>query len=625
MSQKELIHPKRSVLLVEFLNIIFLLGILFGTISGIEKTWTIFRKPLLNIVVHIFKNNINLNILIIAVLFMAYISLILLFRSIIKRSSWASYAASCIIVLPPFLYLGYRINSLYLPGFLELKSVVGNFVLGIAFLIIWVISLRILYPWTKSRLIDRSLFKLRVVSRLNIFALLLGILVILNMYPLLDSSKKNEPLNIIVILVDALRADHLGCYGYHRPTSPNIDRFAQNAVIFSQAISQSSFTKTSIASLFTGEYPYNHQVYWGNREDTENTITSDVLSQEEETLAELLLQNGFITSAWVHNHHLKPYMGFGQGFTQYNYLEYSIEWMNKKILPWLNEYGIHFNSFSYIHYIDLHDPYRPKPPYDTLYGKYSDFYSKIDFEQWGSYLHKIREKQITLEKKEIEQLIAYYDGLINYVDNEIGRLFEELKRMGIYDRSLIILTADHGDAFMEHDFISHSTIPYDELLRVPLIVKFPHSRYAGKVIEEQVRLVDIKPTIIDLLNLESTKESDGFSLLYFLDPRYTDGREVTFPKVAISEIAEKDTYPIISIRTDSLKYLHFQNKEDEMYNLKLDPSEQINLIDIEKQQAQNFKRIAMEIVEHRGNNKDRRKIVLDKESIEKLKALGYIK
>lgn len=132
------------------------------------------------------------------------------------------------------------------------------------------------------------------------------------------------------------------------------------SVLFTQVISQSTFTKTSIASLFTSRYPHQHGVYYGSLKDTENNITSDVLSEEEKTLAEVLTQNGFLTSAWVYNAQLKPYTGFAQGFVEYDEPAGSIEHINKKFIKWIDEIGKRHRFFVYIHYLDLHDPYRPK-------------------------------------------------------------------------------------------------------------------------------------------------------------------------------------------------------------------------------------------------------------------------
>ncbi|MFQ5708457.1 MAG: sulfatase-like hydrolase/transferase [bacterium] len=620
-------RKKRLTFLVEILNIVILLGVIFGVAFGIEKSWTIFRKPLVRTVLDIFKGTVNTNILIVAILFAVYSSVIRSFRRFFAKNPWLSYVASGVLFLPPFLYLGYRINQFHLPAFLTIRSLFWNGVIGVVFLIVWFFALRIVYPWTQLSLLHKQSFSLKACSTVKLLGMLLSFVVILNMIPCFDKLySKEEPFNIIVILIDALRADHLGCYGYSRQTSPNIDELAKAGVIFKQAISQSTFTKSSIASLFTGKYPYHHQVYWGNKQDSKNNITSDVLSEDEMTLAEALLHQKYITSAWVNNVHLKSHMGFSQGFTIYSDREGSIEWINKKFLRWLEYIGIKYKTFTYLHFLDLHDPYNPKAPYDTLYGKYSDFYSQVNFKEWGAYLNKIREKQISLEDKDVKQLISYYDGLITYIDNQLGRLFAELKKKGVYDRSMIIFTADHGDAFMEHGFISHSFVPYDELLKVPLIIKFPRSLYAGKVIEDQVRLIDLKPTIMQFLNVKLAQKVDGHSLLTFLDQKYGNDTKGEFPQYAVSEIAVKGGYPIISVRTGDFKYIHFQNKKDEFYNLRADPLERENSIDVEKQRLEPFKVLTGRIVAARALAKTKKKkISLDEETVKKLKALGYIK
>jgi arylsulfatase A-like enzyme len=392
--------------------------------------------------------------------------------------------------------------------------------------------------------------------------------------------------------------------------------------MFTQAISQATFTKTSISSLFTSLYPYQHGIYEGNTRDTEHNMTSDVLGEEETTLAEALLQNGFLTGAWVHNPHLRSFMGFSQGFVEYHDQEGGIEDINKKFIKWFNGIGKRHKFFVYIHYLDMHDPYRPKPPYDTMYGVYSDFYSGIDFNNWDTYQAEVRENKRKLEKKDVDQILAYYDGQLTYVDSQIGRLLEEFKRAGIYDNTLIILTADHGDGFMEHGFIGHSYKPYDELLRVPLIIKFPNSRYKGEVVKSQVRLIDIMPTILGSLGIKTDSKLSGFSLLNYLDDNRNKDKKIDFPQYAISEHNTR-RISFVSIRTERYKYIDYPDKKDELYDLSADPKEQSNLIDKRRDAAEKFHKTALDVAFER-KQKDTGKAVLDKKTVEELKALGYI-
>ena len=528
-------------------------------------------------------------------------------------------------MFPFIIYWGYKLNHIFLPGFLTLKSIIWNSILCIGFLFVWIIISNVIKSWTKIRLGGNFEKNILFLSKKRSLFLLITIIFIFNISSFFFTKSKDiSDKQIIILLIDALRADHLGCYGYDRNTSPVIDQFANDAVVFKQAITQSTFTKTSIASVFTSKNPYNHKVYLGNSKDTENKITSDVLSKEENTLAEILLKNGFITNAWIHNLHLSSFMGFSQGFVGYHEQLGSIENINNKYLDWMSKIGKNYRFFSYIHYIDLHDPYKPKPPYDKMYGSYSDFYSNIDCANWGVYLEDIRKGKITLSKKQVDQLKAYYDGLISYIDKQIGYLLKELKEKGVYDNSLIILIADHGDGFMEHKFISHSYKPYDELLRVPLIVKFPRLKWRGNVINKQVRLIDVMPMILDYMNIEFNENMDGFSLLNYLR-NGSCNKKIDFPQYAITEIFEENSYPISSIRTENYKYIHYQRKEDEFYNLKKDPLEKNNIININSKLVEKFHKMQMDIVAQRSQRNAVKKVVLDKETVEELKTLGYIK
>ena len=200
--------------------------------------------------------------------------------------------------------------------------------------------------------------------------------------------------DVVIILVDALRADHLGAYGHARDTTPAIDSLASDGVLFRQAISQSTFTKSSIASLFTGRYPYQHGVYWGSRTadpELPGAVTSDVLPARERTLAEMLRRRGLFTAAWVHNTHLRRFMGFGQGFVLYRDQAGDAARITRLATDWFDGPGRRYRTFAYIHYIDVHDPYRPAPPYDTLFGPYDDPYAGVDLADWGEHLEAIRE------------------------------------------------------------------------------------------------------------------------------------------------------------------------------------------------------------------------------------------
>lgn len=432
--------------------------------------------------------------------------------------------------------------------------------------------------------------------------------------------RKTEGPDVLVLLVDALRADHLSSYGYGRETTPAIDTLARDGVLFRQAISQSTFTKTSIASLFTGKNPYQHGLYEGQLKLPDGTYTADVLDAGETTLAEAFRAAGYLTGAWVQNSHLRAVMGFSQGFVEYHDQQGPIRRIHRRFFPWLERAGARYSFFAYLHYIDLHDPYRPPPPYDRLFGSYSDVYAGVDFREWGSFLQSVRSGEKTLSAADIEQLRAYYDGQLRAIDDEIGKLLDRLKESGLYERSTIVLTADHGDGFMEHGFISHSTTPYDELVRVPLIVKLPGNEHAGQVVKEQVRLIDVMPTLLELVGAEAPAGMAGCSLV----PLIRSGAALDPDcRTAVSEVHREDGEPILALRTERYKFIYQADAPAELYDLALDPGETRNRAESSPDEAQPFSELALRLCKLRDRT-DADQLQLDERTLRELKALGYV-
>jgi arylsulfatase A-like enzyme len=432
--------------------------------------------------------------------------------------------------------------------------------------------------------------------------------------------------DVLLLLVDALRPDHLGVYGNPRDTSPAIDALAADGIVFRQGVSASTFTKTSVASLLTGRFPYQHGVYWGSRTDDPElpgAVTSDLLPAGEHTLAEALRPAGYLTAAWIQNSHLRGFMGFAQGFVEYHDQQGGIERIDRRFLRWLRGAAGHYPYFAYLHYIDLHDPYRPEPPYDAMFGTYAPLYDGIDLAEWGAYLEAMRQGRVTLSEAQVAQLEAYYDGQIRYVDDNVGRLLEELKRLGRYDDTLIVLTSDHGDGFYEHGFISHSTTPYEELARVPLIVKLPRRRHAGTEVAQQVRLVDVMPTLLDLLGRPIPPDVAGCSLR----PLWSEGdgspRDPGCAE-AVIEIAEEGAEPVVAVRAGGFKYIHHEKARDELYDLARDPGETHNLIDAGLPVAEPLRARVQAVLAAREALASGGRIELDDATIRELKALGYV-
>jgi arylsulfatase A-like enzyme len=518
-----------------------------------------------------------------------------------RRAAWLGLT---LVATPVFLLSARWVNRHWLPGFLEPKSVAWNVAMTTAFPVLTFL----LVPLLRSRW--RAAGRPQARPLRAPWLLAAGLLAA---SLLAGAVERDTRPPVFLIVIDALRVDHLGCYGYGRATSSNLDRLARDGVLFLQAISPSTFTKTSIASLVTGLDPHKHGVYAGNVQDAAGHVTSDVLPSELETLAEGLLRGRYRTAAWIQQGHLRSLHGFAQGYVEYNEDQGSVIDITRRVIRWTREVGTTGPFFAHLHVLDLHDPYRPKPPYDRLYGSYSDVYRGIDFREWGRYLKEMRDGRRPLSRADVDQLRALYDGQITYIDHVFGRFFDQLKRAGLYDRSLIVVTADHGDGFMEHGFVSHGTSPYEELIRVPLLMKLPGRGHAGLAVKEQVRLIDVMPTVLEAVGLPP-RNVTGRSLLSLLE---RDASMQT--KQAVIEFQNG-----LALRDSTSKYIRFLDGRRELYHLAKDPDERRNVADEAPGEVARLEARALEILARRSALVPKR-TPLDASTIEQLKALGYLR
>ncbi len=325
--------------------------------------------------------------------------------------------------------------------------------------------------------------------------------------PAIAAPPTGQRSDVIIYLIDTLRADHLGTYGYSRPTSPNIDRFAEDAVLFENARAQSSWTRPTVVSVLTGLAPRNHGV---NRRE-------DALPDSVDTLAELLSTAGYDTAGFVTNGNAGPNFGLDQGFDQFRHLRESgdtherhklSDHLNLWLFDWLEKrLPDDPPFFLYAHATDPHVPYTPPEPFRSRFAPGLD-------PEIGRLEHAraVIQGRLRPTDQTRQDLIDLYDAEIAFNDHHFGRLIERLKQLGRYDSSLIVLVADHGEEFLDHDGWEHGITLFDEQLHVPLIIKLPGSRDAGKRIAATVSQVDIVPTILDLLGI-APPAFDGVSLL----------------------------------------------------------------------------------------------------------------
>ncbi|MBW2149154.1 MAG: sulfatase [Deltaproteobacteria bacterium] len=318
-------------------------------------------------------------------------------------------------------------------------------------------------------------------------------------------SRSSRP-NVILLVIDALRSDHLGCYGYQRPTSPAIDALAAGGVRFETAFCQSTWTASSIASLFTSSYPSQH----GRLAEYPVTPIPNGLT----TLAEHLRKAGYHTAAFATNPHLNSDTGFHRGFDEHTLLN---DWQNPtdKMIQWIRQ---HENGpfFVYGHYMEPHSLYTPHEEYDFLPGYQGrilndpvTFCDLKIYEPWEPFQLKVN-----VTPGELEKMIALYDGEIRYVDETVSRLISEIRsREELARKTLVIVTADHGEEFADHGWYFHGYTLFRELIDVPLIFSFPGFMPEGKTISTRVQLIDVMPTILDIAGIEAPRDLAGKSLL----------------------------------------------------------------------------------------------------------------
>lgn len=552
-------------------------------------------------------------------------------------------AALAIPLLVVWLPVAWYVNRFVLPGALTVSSVAGNLALVAIMVALWYALLRVV---EQSKLAPRLAKSVYWARPLPLLLMLLGVLAVQSTVAVATAAKKHEVADVLLIVIDALRPDRLGIYGYGRDTSPNLDQLAREGWLYTDAMAVAPWTKPSIASLLTGVYPSRHGVSaagW-NRSDDEGVAKVAVLPRVLVTLPEILADAGYRTAAFGENHHLLARLGFDQGFEVHEMtlrdgtaLESlarrtglgvlgrlaaaessghlgTARRINERFLEWLPDADEPF--FAYLHHINVHWPYAAPPPHSCRFGprrttvdfNSQDFYAKFGPDR------EHKDVPPAIDAAVLQDMSDAYDEGISYVDAEVGALLAELKRRGRYDNTLIIVTSDHGEQFFEHGEIGHGTSLHEVLLHVPLIMKFPcpGPNCKARTVSAPVQHVDLVPTILDFVGLESRAELAGSSLIQPLRQR------VLF--------AEKGNQ--VSLRTQGYKFIY--NLDDsgaELYALQDDPAERSNLANREPELVLALRdRLFQWLEESRRHSVEpAEEVVADSEMLARLKALGYVK
>ena len=484
---------------------------------------------------------------------------------------------------------------------------------------------------TVLRLLDMNIifprYKLRLYSILFVVILLSGCGQEQEV-----SGVSTEPPNVLFILVDTLRPDHLGTYGYTRKTSPNIDRLADEGVKFNKAFAQSPWTAPSISSIFTSLHPSASGVI------KIANLTMHTLRDNYITLAELLSGNDYDTAAFISNPWLSKNMKFDQGFDTYDMFEWNkAPLITNAAFDWLDNKSSSKPFFVYMHYMDVHCPYNEIPaPYNELFPEGSD----------DLYLRTV----ITDEQKKghpnicwkvgvdhsLNYFITKYDQEIRYVDDEIGKIISKLKDSGNLENTLIVIASDHGLQFLDHGGWGKGETLYNENLHVPMVLRLPGRLPKGKEINTLVRNIDLMPTILNLLNIPLEHQVQGVDLT----PLIKKGRKISVSAFSEELDLEVDlSRTIKSLRTDKYALiLNTKTYEAEFYDAKSDPKEGDDLLKKPEPDVSKNADLSMELSEvmhfimeenisilnKHLSEEEEETPELDEQMQKKLKSLGYL-
>jgi len=426
-----------------------------------------------------------------------------------------------------------------------------------------------------------------------------------------------EKPNIIFILIDALRADHLGCYGYPLPTSPDLDELARSGALFLNAYTASPFTVTSLASIFTGLYPWEHRVIFAYDLHLKESFL---------TLAEVLQKAGYQTAGFSAVYFLPTSLGLSQGFELSNescassFFFGDAQCLTEQVIKWLEQEASP-PFFLYIHYVSTHAPYRAPEFYQKLFSagikKPGGEVGKGEILRFGKHRRWYQLPRSPTEQ-ELKWLISQYDGEIRYANDQIARLLEYLRRKGIYQKSLILVIADHGEAFFEHKKMDHTEELHRSVARIPLILTGPGIP-AGKRITQVVRSIDFAPTILEYLGISGLSQISGKSFLSLLKKEKIESRSALSVR-----FLNRKKFQISLVKYPYHFLLYFPKKKNiELYRIDRDPQEKNNLAPTNPELVEKLLSLVP----------DYQTVLLgkkpapgkyDQETIRRLKSLGYM-
>jgi arylsulfatase A-like enzyme len=447
---------------------------------------------------------------------------------------------------------------------------------------------------------------------------------------LLGCGASDAPLarpNIFLFTVESLRPDHIGLYTGQRDTTPNLDAFARESMVYEDAHSVTSWTLASHASIFTGLYPTAHGT----------TGARSKLPDEAHTLADLLAARGYQTAGVASGPYLARGHNLNQGFAFYDDSAATIgtqggahdDITNPLLEKIINRFLTSYRDaqqplFLFAYFWDPHYDYIPPAPYDTMF--LADGAERINVRDYESSSSVTK----ALTPGELAYVLSQYDGEIRYTDMYLGRLFEALKQADLWEDSVVIVTSDHGEEFFDHGEKGHKRSLYAESVHVPLLIKYPRSARIGRD-ARLVSLVDLFPTILELSGADSPAAHQGRSLLEAEpDPERPIFFELlsTFYHRATDGRYSREDEAWMAVRRGEHKLIVVPSQERaELYRVSRDPTEQNDIALGEPERVAElshvldlWKRDAKQL----ANTGASTEANLDPEQLERLRALGYL-
>jgi arylsulfatase A-like enzyme len=427
--------------------------------------------------------------------------------------------------------------------------------------------------------------------------------------------------DILLITVDSLRADALGSYGSPRPTSPNLDAFAREAVLVSDAIAQAPYTKASMASLMTGLLPGTHKTYTvskaaasilkRNGQVKGPFDVTDALPAELPTLAEELRAAGYRTVGLNTNPNLVAAFGYDRGFDDYRFVGGGEVYSRapdvlRQALDVLRAPRTR-PRFVWVHLMDTHNPYTPAEPYRSMFT--------VNGPPQIIATEEI-DPAIRIEgSRDVRFYRARYDACVRELDNTLGGFFAALRRTGHWDRTAVVVTADHGEEFYEHRHLGHNTSVFDAQVRIPLLMKVPGVRPAR--LQAVAQLMDLYPTLIRLGTGRTAPPNHGSDLL----PLLRSGRNTE--RYAFTELPGRTW----AVRTLDWKLMSWSGRGGRLYHLTTDPGETRDVALDERDAAGQLRRVmaaTVSVEERDGRRVAGRETPIDSRVLDQLRALGYL-